>query len=1447
MPVSKALRGDVWRVCAALGLSLSLMLCAQAATDEFGNTLYRSQQGAPDGFPGCFPGTTEVVDKATGEKTTVPLYPRWGCPELENYPGSVEHYRQYQAKYLPSLNPFDARTLVKNFVLAKTPGMVTEDYAEPIYYVPMYRTPVFTGKKRDPVKVFRLRKDGGNSISLDLGKLPRGMYAVRVVGAIPCEPNDWSKTPVAMVLTCSVNSGPDGKPAVWTRRVRPVDEFYNVGAWYFHATDNRDFRVEFRLEPESESDLVVYNVDLHNPLTACPEKIIKRDATLYTTEARQAAQEHYAKTSKTLSNWGPNITLPNKPGLWQGDPLSGDARARRDDVLWNLPPPDAMNLQNDHVYGKYDVFKPDSKEEETIGTWAVPFSVLQSRNWDRPRVLENKKLGLKYTMADYLDRKPLPDPYPYKDRGWGAKVDGKGYYSPIVDLMTDSAGVQIIGHEIVGALPCEYFNRNNLDAARDAAFLLCRVAYTLPAAAMQQKNSLQQVTCRVDQCFGFNDPLNRRYTGVYGSHGVTNLARTYDILFDYIKGNQELATAVGRFVPWIKTPDDVRAFLDQRILQYAMREIEAHRMGTSHGTSSMAILIATVAQDREATRPLMDKLFSATWDYPLPLSGIQDYMVTGTTRDGTTTIGSYSYTAGGSPFLNVTDEMGAYIRNGGDPKYDLADMKRFPKPFEAAYFNLDARVAGLWPVGVGDVGGTMGYAQWFDSQERAVRSGFRYLKDPRLAFILRNFFGRADETDAQWQEVEQAALKQTRNPWMENRSRVLSAWAGILEGGTQYDDYRFRRAATVRVGVGWGHSHRDTLDLQLFALGCQMSPDGGQRPGYGRPDCPMTMNHNVVEVDGKASKGAGDWEGHAWVHQLSDLPGSHFLHAEAIPPSNKKDVQYAGRSVALIDVDEGKLGAAPPSDPVLGPKTLYARDAVLPSSYVFDVYRVAGGKRHTYAFHGCPEDEFAVNAANPVAVPLIDKAPNKEDRDVQYLRRYVLEGCQGAGDATDEVVATWRMGREAFTFTAKGGGIDEGKVKTYKCSPPEQLMLGQNFSAAAPRKFTRLHLLGQKGARCLWGKWVSASEGGTVGQWFTQLHVMQDGDQPRETVFPSVIETYAGEPAVRETRLLDIAGNEADAQRAVAVAVTTANGHVDTLFDDGRAGKPRKVALPGGKTLEANARFAYVSTDADGLRQASISSGALLDCPGVVRIQPRQAEYKGAISSVDHLERTLDLSTPVPAKLVGVSSWDVGNDLHRTSLEVTAVTPAGDGARLRFRKGLELVCTRVVDVDLDKGIVTGKLVTIEMGAEEDNGMKPGMTNGLRACNGDMTKWWKCEYLGGSRSDGYQYKLTGAPIAREDFPVNSAIRIWEIGTGDTAILATYAGIRRSPVFPELYEIAANVPFALALPAAQFPGAVEVSSDRATWTPLKVLRKDGIASLDFTEDVLASGRIFLRSAK
>src|ERR1043165_4819875 len=90
------------------------------------------------------------------------------------YPGSVEHYRHYWHKYMPTRPFFDRQSQLKNF-LAKdlvTPGSSSlSSYAEPIYqYSSKSGSWLNTEKPREPVPVVRARIRSP-VFKLDLGEL----------------------------------------------------------------------------------------------------------------------------------------------------------------------------------------------------------------------------------------------------------------------------------------------------------------------------------------------------------------------------------------------------------------------------------------------------------------------------------------------------------------------------------------------------------------------------------------------------------------------------------------------------------------------------------------------------------------------------------------------------------------------------------------------------------------------------------------------------------------------------------------------------------------------------------------------------------------------------------------------------------------------------------------------------------------------------------------------------------------------------------------------------------------------------------------------------------------------------------------------------------------------------------------------------------------------------
>lgn len=1314
--------------------------------------------------------------------------PVWGWPERLPYPGSVEHFRTMTQKYLPADPIYDVNSLVKNFLAWKLSGIKrnqVESFEEPVYYLPMYGVAERVGQKRPPVKVVRWTPNSP-PFRIKLGKLKPSYYVLRVIACI--ETKDVRPSPKPLIMRFRVNDQPDGSFSTATRRLRAVDNFYSVAEWYFRAYDGRSFRVELSLVEGTEVDLLVHNIDLHDLLAHIPRLHAKPGPTLYPLRERENARREFAEKAGTAEydkafrrSWGTGP--PTRP--YRREPLTAEERIRRDRELWfGLPP---MNTQYNDRYGKMNEATPEE-------------------------IKSAKEKGI-------------------EDKGWGVYFpETQNYWTPVANKMSGSRRryqyeiTPMDGTHPASQAVLRYYFTGEREAARDMAFMLCRIAYLMPTWDM--RHSIQNVVSRPEQCWGREQTLRRRARR-WTCYRPIKLIQVYDMLYDFIEGNEELAVAVGRFIPDIKTPEDLLSFLDTNLLQFIANLIMRYQIYSDHETPVKMITCATAQSHLRVTRPWMEWLFTRTWDYPQPLSGIQDYMNTATTRDGTTYIGSWFYTASGGRGIDMAVNLERYIKAGGDPKYSLTDFRRYPKVMTSCYWVIEGRVAGLYPMEIGDVGGpSVSHGHWLDSAERGIRLGWRWTKDPLFAYPLKYIFGRKGESDEDWRKIEELATKE-RNPWFANHSRVLSAWAGVLESGTQHDDFRFRRAVTVRVGNGWGHAHNDTLDLNLWAHGCIMAGDGGQRPGYGHPECYTTFIHNVVEVDGDGHhRGRGNWRGYSWIRTLAPAPSAQFLLAESFPPDNHRDVKLFRRYVALVDVDEGKPSAQPITPHMMLPEAKLPTDVITPSSYIFDVFRVSGGKVHTYCFHGGQNDLLETNAKN--IKPLSELDP--ESFESLYLRKFdILPERRWVGEGVEHFIATWRLSRDPVNFTHRG--------KTHTVRGAEPANMGKSFDPSSPRKFTRLHLLGEPSARILRGTWFNSpyTLGYRLMNWFDCIFVQKRSEESQESAFVALIEPYAGEPFIEDCKLLEVLGNESDARRAVAVQVEIKENaevgrmaRTDICFSDGRPDRVRTVSR-----MKLSGEFAFVSTDKEGLRQATLVGGTVLETP-YLSIKLPLTHYTATIETVDYLGRKALLDKELPSKLLGRTFAEVGNPDHWTSLEVSRI----EGNTLHFRKGVELVTTRVVSVDEEKAIVRGRLGVPVLGIEERVNGKllqhplPGLEAGLTASNDNRTRFFKCEFLGGNRQEGYEYRLTGATVRRDDFPVHSALRVYEFGPGDTLRITSFASLRR--VQKGLYELSANTPLTLSLRGE----SVEVSPDQKGWQRLEASPEGGRLSISLPEELLTT---------
>jgi hypothetical protein len=397
------------------------------------------------------------------------------------------------------------------------------------------------------------------------------------------------------------------------------------------------------------------------------------------------------------------------------------------------------------------------------------------------------------------------------------------------------------------------------------------------------------------------------------------------------------------------------------------------------------------------------------------------------------------------------------------------------------------------------------------------------------------------------------------------------------------------------------------------------------------------------------------------------------------------------------------------------------------NSYVLDVFRVAGGQLQSYNFHATVEDEFAWNVAGAQPVDKLAKSDGWAT-EAEYLSLFKESTTRLAGDAPPALQATWRMSRD-----------DQGAPGS------EQRMLRQNYDPAAPRKFTRLMMLDAQGARALQAETVCTQY---KYDW-TNVMLQRRGEH-LSTAFVALIEPYAGEPFIASARILPVAGNESDAERAVAVEVKLTDGRTDVLFADGRPDQPRQINL-GGRVVQVQGQFASLRFGADGkLASATLTGGSRLALDGLALTGT--PELTGTVVAVDYAHRTLTLDRPWPASVVG-GVVELGTADRRTAYTVTAV----DGARLTLNGSADLYRSEVTNVNPADGEASTALTYPFWNRRY-------LDRDLVASNEQQTKWWRAAALGGTR-----FKLTGAPVAAADFEPNDRLRFWEYGVGDIAHL------------------------------------------------------------------------------
>ena len=237
-----------------------------------------------------YPGTIERL-RETDQYGNILFSSQGQQPEVELYPGAVEHYRSYWFKYLSVRSFFDAQSQIRSWVAKELPGVEAaqvEPYEEPVYWVSRHGGVKSTGLKNAAVSVVRCKPEAP-VIKLDLGTLPIGMYAVRVIGAVPTDQLQPHRKPLYLYAT--VND------STYKLRLGYVDEFYSVAEVYFHTVEKRRFRARLWVGEGSQVDLLIHRIVLDDALAGIDRRPIKKRMTLISPDERARLRE------ETIRQW----------------------------------------------------------------------------------------------------------------------------------------------------------------------------------------------------------------------------------------------------------------------------------------------------------------------------------------------------------------------------------------------------------------------------------------------------------------------------------------------------------------------------------------------------------------------------------------------------------------------------------------------------------------------------------------------------------------------------------------------------------------------------------------------------------------------------------------------------------------------------------------------------------------------------------------------------------------------------------------------------------------------------------------------------------------------------------------------------------------------------------------------------------------------------------------
>jgi len=910
---------------------------------------------------------------------------------------------------------------------------------------------------------------------------------------------------------------------------------------------------------------------------------------------------------------------------------------------------------------------------------------------DTPWAIVNEALNARYTLEDFQAGRRLPGPVP--DDGWGVAVSGRGWPASIIAPLFRR---RVAGLANLMKQKAAYFERTgDPRAGLDGAALLLAFAYNYPLLDYRSQAAWPSKYGR----FYFTNHTGGGIVqpGQREGHAVRDYVRTYDRLYEFIVANPSLADFLATKIPGVRTTKDVVRFLDVNLLQRTADVILRCDVQGDSLKMSRALTMAAICQGpNEISQRWVDTLFNEIPMGMIEPGGIEDLAYGNLGRDGLVSKGSGGYSKGSiMSLLEVATLLRRYAEMGGKVPVDLTDVKKHPWFADALYAPINLRVAGGWVPLIGDYGDPLRTREvYFDRGPRRAGStaakpfylqAWRFTGDPKFAFLTHRY-GRTVESAEEWARIEAAARK-TRDPLNILPPRLLDDFGlAILETGQRYDDFRKKCALTLRYGHGHTHGHNDGLAVSFWAKGMRAISDLAARAGSPNPR--LQKMHNTVEVDRKSMNNGGETiPGYGWLNAFVPFEGVQYADASQRGISHPEIKTYR-RGVALIDVGD--------------------QDA-----YVFDVFRVAGGRVHTWCAHANQNDRFEVNAPlspakSPEAVAYLTGFKTPQTKlDERYLVKDLLPRPV-EGRAPDALVATWRLHPRA-----------------------EKAFLGEELPEDR-KVFVRRRLFGHGGDTLL------AADGTSKRYRYDMsfLYVQNLRASEAGSIYPSLAEVYQGKPVVQSARALNVADAGDGVAKCVAVEVKLPGNVTDVCLSGPGDGKARRVE--GGLTFDG--LFGFVRRDARGLVRAVLVGGTRLEGNDFHVRLPR-GRVVGKVVSTQPDRNTCQVEGDFKGvTLVGRTALFVAPSGRKKAYTVKAAEPAAGGVRLTLKERMKVLQSAVRFVNEEAREISLVAEPYNLKADQH------AYDSIEVANESLTKRWNARIVTDTR-----WMIVKTPVSAEDIP------------------------------------------------------------------------------------------------